>query len=310
MKMNLLPEGGHATNVRTGTNLNRLYKSTSEEAIESNEAEGEEGEEEEEESDEYETPYSYNNNSQSQEYYTPIESRPSVSEETVYDGGDTEEITESEGNIDLEFESEPITSQDIEYTDTQMYSDYDTELQELNSSSNYEETIIETTEEDNKEKEESEESDEAYAAEGEEEEDEQENSETTMDFDPDYEYSEDSVTQNILKKKRKKTEKVDIRAVLIFDELTIKIAEIADKKGLNEGKYEGLIDTGSDQIPHMDILQISLEKLEIEYTNVSIQEGGKTNVYQNVSLVMDRIYIEDLQEEQNLDRNGNFRKNQ
>lgn len=254
-----------------------------------------EGEQDEEESEEDESDDSPPESS-NQEFYTPQSHY--TSEETLQDGGESD--TEESGILNNKSNNDETTP---EYSDIHMSSGYETELQEqskVHTESGESEESEDENEYENSEYEENE-----Y---NESEESEDQKSDMSSDLDNHSDYSEDEVTKKMLVDNRKMHDPVDLRFILVFNRLSLKLSEIADDKGLKDGKYEGLIDTDADEIPHMDILEISIERLIVEFDTVT-KDDKKNKVhdtFQNLKVELESIKIEDLQEEQNKDKKGNW----
>jgi len=83
--------------------------------------------------------------------------------------------------------------------------------------------------------------------------------------------------------------KIDQRVLLFFDKMRITIGEVATDKQKKDKNYEGIIDTYRSEIPHMNILEMILEGLEIEYDSGTAM---------NLHLIMSRLYMKDLQKVQ------------
>lgn len=71
--------------------------------------------------------------------------------------------------------------------------------------------------------------------------------------------------------------------------MNITLGEVVTPAQCKTGKYDGIIDVHKSEIPHVNILMLQMEGLEIEYN------GGRT---QNLHLVMSRLYMKDLQKVQ------------
>ena len=80
--------------------------------------------------------------------------------------------------------------------------------------------------------------------------------------------------------------KVDQRIVVMFDRMKITIGEMVTQQQLESGNYEELIADEPQLVPHMSILEMIIEGLEMEFNNGKVQ---------NLNLVMNRLYMKDLQ---------------
>ncbi|CAI2359786.1 unnamed protein product [Moneuplotes crassus] len=90
----------------------------------------------------------------------------------------------------------------------------------------------------------------------------------------------------ILKIDRNMKSKVDQRILIIFDKMTITLGEVVPLNVAHSSKYEGVIDVLRSDIPHVNILEMAFEGLEVEYN---------TGKQQALNLVMNRFYVKDLQ---------------
>lgn len=93
-------------------------------------------------------------------------------------------------------------------------------------------------------------------------------------------------SENNKEEDKEKADKVDIRALIFFDRMNIKIGEVVSKEQLRSGKYDDVIDTHRSEIPHVNILEMNMEGLEIEF-----DQGTSMKV----NLIMSRLYMKDLQ---------------
>jgi len=80
--------------------------------------------------------------------------------------------------------------------------------------------------------------------------------------------------------------KIDQKIIILFDRMTITLGEVVPFKVADLPEYEGIIDTHRSEVPHVNILEMAFEGMEIEFNN------GKQ---QNLNLIMNRFYIKDLQ---------------
>ena len=80
--------------------------------------------------------------------------------------------------------------------------------------------------------------------------------------------------------------KIDQRVLLVFDKMRITIGEVASEEQVKDSDYDHIIDTHRSEIPHMNILEMILEGLEIEYDSGTAM---------NLHLIMTRLYMKDLQ---------------
>lgn len=85
--------------------------------------------------------------------------------------------------------------------------------------------------------------------------------------------------------------KVDQRILILFDKMNITIGEVITKEQADSRKYDGIVDVNRSEIPHINILEMRLEGLEIEVNS------GKAL---NLNLIMTRLYIKDLQKVQDI----------
>ena len=97
---------------------------------------------------------------------------------------------------------------------------------------------------------------------------------------------DNSPENQILKIDKNTPSKVDQRILVMFDKMTITLGEVVPLKVADDPEYEGIIDVERSEIPHVNILQLSLEGIEVEFNN------GRQ---QNLNLIMNRLFIKDLQ---------------
>lgn len=96
---------------------------------------------------------------------------------------------------------------------------------------------------------------------------------------------------NLRKKVETGPPRIDQRVLLFFDKMRITIGEFATNKQFKEKEYEGILDLERSEVPHMNILEMTLEGLEIEYDSGTAM---------NLHLIMSRLYMKDLQKIQEI----------
>ena len=85
---------------------------------------------------------------------------------------------------------------------------------------------------------------------------------------------------------QKKNDKVDFRFLVFFDRMNIVIGEVLSEQQIKSDEFDGIIDTHRSEIPHVNILEMNMEGLEIEF-----DQGQSMQVH----LIMSRLYMKDLQ---------------
>ena len=269
-----------------------------------------------EEDEEYESEGedSYREISYSDKYHTPKDSEPDMaSNDELNEGGDDssdEENIETGSQMNHRNNLNQTHSENLEYSDVQMMSNYDTEQQEDTNTEESEEDEEEASEDEDEAIEQTEPIEESKGYDEESEQDESKRSDEESSPDDMSQRTDDAATERILRDTRNHQQNLDIRFALVFDKLGLTISEIANEEGFYRGDYEGIIDPNTDQIAHMEILEISLEGLNVFYDSKTNFENNKVkDIVQNVKAEITRIKIEDLQKEQNKDSKGNWKRN-
>lgn len=91
---------------------------------------------------------------------------------------------------------------------------------------------------------------------------------------------ENNPENQLLKTEKPKSTKVDQRILILFDKMKITLGEVVSADDARTKKFEPIIDHERSEIPHVNILEMFFEGLEIEVNN------GET---QNINLIMNRL---------------------
>lgn len=94
--------------------------------------------------------------------------------------------------------------------------------------------------------------------------------------------------------KPKPPPRIDQRVLMSFDKMRITIGEVATEQQVRDPSFQEILDTQRTEIPHINIMEMILEGLEIEYDS-----GSQTNLH----LIMTRLYMKDLQKVQEIRKN-------
>jgi len=97
---------------------------------------------------------------------------------------------------------------------------------------------------------------------------------------------ENNPENQMMKKQKKSSEKVDQRILILFDKMKITLGEVLTNDQVKSHKYDGIIDSDRSDIPHVNILELFFEGLEIELNVGEIM---------NLNLIMNRMIMRDLQ---------------
>jgi hypothetical protein len=108
---------------------------------------------------------------------------------------------------------------------------------------------------------------------------------------------ENNPENQLLKTEKPSSTKINQRILILFDRMKITLGEVVSDEDAKTQKFEAIIDHERSEIPHVNILEMFFEGLEIEVNN------GET---QNINLVMNRLLMRDLQKVSEEDEYNEF----